>query len=166
MPYGQILLKIVNDAGGDELTNRIAESTYEFGVTDEAIAKEEFTFSKLFKNTVSDWNTERVQYFLIYVAMAFNTARKARELLKNLQRQGRESCQTKFCRQISLKCNVEFYVKLEEQLIELMRATILTRFDTIFEFSKHGDWDMKKYGRFSLILSYCKRPGLFAGEWV
>ncbi|ETO30830.1 hypothetical protein RFI_06289 [Reticulomyxa filosa] len=161
--YGNVLEKLVNDAGGDALRQALVTHSSTFLSVLNGTSMTTEKKAALFD---SKWKVVDVQNFIVYVCAVFNTCRKTREFAKHIQKQALQAVDTKLKHEINVKPLLLRFLSIEDQLLHVLQATILTKFDKTTQFRDNSDWDDQKCsleinGRLDTWMSNCKKflPG-------
>jgi len=101
------------------------------------------TINKMFKSQPEAWSQEKVQHFIIYSCMIYNTCRQGRNLLEELMTLGKEDLQQKFKNVLNFQNANNKFLELEERALQYIRAVLVERCGMVFDFSKQNDWTKK-----------------------
>ncbi|ETN97638.1 hypothetical protein RFI_39892 [Reticulomyxa filosa] len=163
--YGNTIHKMVNDAGGDTLRQALASliSTLDLNVKPN---EKGFSFFE------SKWNLTDLHYFIVFVCVIFCTCRKVRELAKDIKQTAQKvrfakffvfllSCsklhahhskyhyqavEEKYKQAITIKPLIDHILVIEGKLLQILCASILTKFDVLVQFQHNTEWDEERYG--------------------
>ena len=167
--YASILLKLINESGGNKLKKKLnttdnkTDNLLKLADIDGDENKKEnkkLKLKEIFTNNNTNnmiWTEEQIQFFVIYCCMVYNTCSKSRDLINELIKIGKNDLQKKYqngCKNDLIETK-ELYLSIEEQCLQLIRAAIMDKFESIFEFEKHNDWQLDRYKK-ELTISFDK----------
>ncbi|ETO29019.1 hypothetical protein RFI_08108 [Reticulomyxa filosa] len=144
--YGKVLVKMVSDAGGDALKQALTAS-FDLATMTESKSGADKGLS-LFE---SKWNPNDLQYLIVYVCMIFNTCRKVRELVREIKYKAQEEVESRYKNAINVKSLMLHFLSIEDELLQILRACILAKWDSLLQFQNIKDWDEKKLAQKSIV---------------
>eukprot|EP01083_Nonionella_stella_P310507 1103337_1 len=151
--YATVLAQLLNDSGGNRLRGKLLplpgdiishlienKSPRQRGVS--------FAIGNMMNMA---WNTQEIQFFVIYACLVYNSCAKSRELVSELIGIGTSGLQAKYRSGGRLKSSLretrDLFVSIEDQCLQCIRVAVMEKFDLILQFEKHMEWQVDDYNK-------------------